>query len=309
MKRNTPDHWKMDDFASRLGICLAQAVGHLEMLFHLTAKQAIHGDIGKMPNASIAKKSGWDGDSEKFIEALIGSKWLDRCIISRLIVHDWHEHCDDATKKAVQRSGIEFKKPISTIPDNGGQRRTEPDTQSDNGVLPSLAQPCPAMPSHAMPVGDQLTIPREEMKLVDGQAPTPMMRIAVDMAQEFCIRIPGTSRSSTVEFAEFFKAKLEHLAANNRDETERIWAAIRDPQRDRSEVNTVNKLFKFWQFCGLEERSYDTAGNGRKSAYTQTARRPVTGGDAWGDAERYDGRNVPYLDHATGQIVTPATAG
>lgn len=142
MKRNAPEHWKMDAFATKLGVCLAQAVGHIEMLFHLTAKQSPHGNIGKMPDAHIAKKCGWDGDPSLFIAALVECRWVDVCSQQRLIVHDWHEHCDDATKKSVSRSETPFLRPISTVPENGGQCPTE----SDKICLPSLALPSPAKP-------------------------------------------------------------------------------------------------------------------------------------------------------------------
>lgn len=151
MKRNTPDHWKMDDLVNILDIGLAQAVGHMELLFHLTAKQAMHGNIGKISNATIAKKCGWAGDPDTFINALIKSKWLDACSHERLIVHDWHEHCDDATKKAVARSGIDFSRPKTPMPDNGGQSLPPLDTQADKNCLPSLAKPSPALPSLALP--------------------------------------------------------------------------------------------------------------------------------------------------------------
>lgn len=142
MKRNTPDHWKMDALATKLGICIAQAVGHMEMLFHLTAKQAPHGNIGKMPNTHIAKKCGWEGDPEEFISALVECRWLDFCSQQRLIVHDWHDHCDDATKKSVSRSETPFFRPIPAVTENGGQCPPK----SDEICLPSLAKPSLAKP-------------------------------------------------------------------------------------------------------------------------------------------------------------------
>lgn len=146
MKRNTPEHWKMDELVDLLQIGLAQAVGHIELLFHLTSKQAIHGNIGKMSNSIIARKCGWTGDHEIFVKALIKARWVDECIEQRLIVHDWHEHCDDATRKAVQRSGIDFFRPKTTVSDSVRQCPTEPASQSDKICLPSLAKPSLAKP-------------------------------------------------------------------------------------------------------------------------------------------------------------------
>lgn len=144
----------MDDLINVLGIGLAQAVGHMELLFHLTAKQAMHGNIGKIPNATIAKKCGWEGDPDTFINGLVKAKWLDECSNQRLIVHDWHEHCDDATKKAVVRSGIAFFRPNTPVADNGGQNLPKSASEADKICLPSLAQPSQglAKPSLAQPL-------------------------------------------------------------------------------------------------------------------------------------------------------------
>lgn len=78
--------------------------------------------------------------------------------------------------------------------------------------------------------------------------------VASEMAQEFWFKIPGMTKSSVPEFFEHFKAKLDWLDANGRDETETIWKGIRDPQRDRGAMNNVNKLFLFWKHCGLEDK-------------------------------------------------------
>ena len=258
MKRNTPDHWKITLFAKKLGICKAQAVGHMEMLFHLVAKQAIHGNIGKMPDDHIAEMCGWEGDAKVFIDALVESRWLDTCSHERLIVHDWHEHCDDATKKAVIRSEKPFFKPVTCDSENGGQRRTT----ADNGVLPSLAKPSLAKPSLAKPnQADDGGLKNENYGQPKPNLPTlqPSPEESC-MAQEFWTLIPGIVKSSVPEFAAVFKAKLEWLEANGRGaEKAKIWAEIRNPKRDREVVNTTNKMFKFWPGCGLDTSQPDPA--------------------------------------------------
>lgn len=151
MKRNTPEHWKMEMLSSILSIKLPHAVGLMEMLFHLTAKQAMHGNIGKIPNDIIAKKCGWDGDADELVNALAKSRWLDECAVERFIVHDWEEHCDDATRKAVTRSGKPFCKPVRILADNVGQCPASPEANLDNVCLPSQAMPSQAMPEPSPP--------------------------------------------------------------------------------------------------------------------------------------------------------------
>lgn len=154
MKRNTPEHWKTELLMEKLNVCLAQAVGHLELLFHLTAKQSPRGDIGKMPNTIIARKCGWQGDPDTFIQALVECKWLDENSFYRLLVHDWEDHADDSVKKALKakelqvitgKEDITYENASGKIPESSGKI-------PENSGLPCLALPSLALPSLALPL-------------------------------------------------------------------------------------------------------------------------------------------------------------
>lgn len=294
MKRNTPDHWKMSRLARILKIPLPHAVGLMEMLFHLTAKQAIHGNIGKIPDDIIAEKCGWLGDAAQFVEALVEARWLDRCKNERYVVHDWAEHCDDAVKKAVTRSGIEFYSPVQISADNGGQVPTDSGPQVESVCLPSLA-----MPSLISDSGEKTKVDHGYRPAAIGTPPQTMEQVAADLARDFWFNIPGTSKPHVPEFTTEFLAKLRWLEANGRDDTEHIRACISNPKRDKAAAKSIGTMFKFWQFCGIDG---DKA-NGKQRT------RAVTGGDEWGDRDRYDGRNVRVLDPTTGELCLPAAAG
>jgi len=135
MKRGTPDHPKTHGLAAALGVGVPQAVGHLEILWHWTAKFAPQGDVGRWADVDIERAAMWTGEPGALVRALVASRYLDACQQHRLVVHDWHEHADDGTKKALQRKGLKF---VRTTADNGGQRRTF----SENGGLP-LPEPVP----------------------------------------------------------------------------------------------------------------------------------------------------------------------
>lgn len=114
MKRGAPSHPKTMMLAMLLGVPLAQAVGHLEMLWHFTAQFSSDGDVGRWSNAIVAQKSGWDGDPEKFINALLeanggtgGEAFLERTE-NALLIHDWASHCDDGTHLSLARAGKLF---------------------------------------------------------------------------------------------------------------------------------------------------------------------------------------------------------
>ncbi len=124
----------------------------------------------------------------------------------------------------------------------------------------------------------------------------PLEKVAADMATDFQFDIPGRSRPMLDELRENFLAKLRWLQAHGRDETELIWKKIREPTRDRTQVTTINQMFKFWQYCGLEESSHDAARTGKRPPHPSAAKRPVPGGDGSGnDAKRYDGSRVKVL--------------
>lgn len=114
MKRGATDHPKTKRLARTLGIGLAQAVGHLELLWHWTARYAPAGDIGRYDDAEIAEGCAWEGDPATFIAALLACPWVDASETHRLVVHDWPEHADDAVHRALARACERFSD--GTIP-------------------------------------------------------------------------------------------------------------------------------------------------------------------------------------------------
>ena len=95
---------KMKRLCRNLDIRTYQAVGILESLWHLTANETPQGDIGKLSNEDIALAIDWIGDEDKLIQSLVVSGWLDSSTIHRLIVHDWHQHADDAVDNRLARA-------------------------------------------------------------------------------------------------------------------------------------------------------------------------------------------------------------
>ena len=132
MKRGCPRHPKVADLALRLGIPKYSAVGLLEMLWHFAAEFSPRGDIGRHSDAVIAESIEWSGDPEILLAALIETHWVDPVELpDRLVLHDWHNHCDDYTKKKVKGLGVEFA--------------------SLQKILDNSRKVSPALPSHALP--------------------------------------------------------------------------------------------------------------------------------------------------------------
>ena len=127
MKRGTTQVVKFKKLCKSLGLPPYAVVGVLESLWHMTARETPRGDVGKLTNEEIAIGIDWDGDPDVLVGALIENKWLDASDRYRLIVHDWHIHADDTTKKAIERSGETFCAHEPDCPDISRQIPTNPD--------------------------------------------------------------------------------------------------------------------------------------------------------------------------------------
>ena len=163
MKRGTPTHPKTLLLAHTLGIPVYSAVGLLESLFHFVARYARNGDVGRWPDSAIAEALGWDGDATQLVEALAGVGWLDASAEHRYVLHDWHEHADDSTKKLLKKRGEVFAS--SPGPEKSGKVRKSPEKDRQPEPKPepkpepfgtANALPCPS-PSGDLPSGSKLS--------------------------------------------------------------------------------------------------------------------------------------------------------
>lgn len=108
MKREAHGHTKMKRLCKRLSLPLWGGVGIMESLWALTAKEAPQGDVGKLSNEDIALGIDWDRDPKELIDALTFARWIDPSQAHRLVIHDWHEHSDDALDMKLARSGKRY---------------------------------------------------------------------------------------------------------------------------------------------------------------------------------------------------------
>ena len=104
MKREAINHTKMKRLCRRLNIHAWQAVGLLESLWHLTARETPRGDIGKLSDDDIAIGIDYHGDAVDMLAALVDCRWLDVHPDHRLLVHHWPDHCDDSVNMKLARA-------------------------------------------------------------------------------------------------------------------------------------------------------------------------------------------------------------
>ena len=94
----------MKRLCRRMDIPLWQAVGIMEMLWQVTAREAPRGDIGKLSDEDIALALDYRGDESALIDHLVAAGWIDRDPSHRLVIHDWYDHADDAVHMRIARS-------------------------------------------------------------------------------------------------------------------------------------------------------------------------------------------------------------
>lgn len=78
------------------------------MLWQFTSDYCPNGGIGKFTDEQIAQAVDWRKPPEQLITALVESKWLDKNVHHRLVVHDWAEHCEDSVHARLARAGEYF---------------------------------------------------------------------------------------------------------------------------------------------------------------------------------------------------------
>ena len=108
MKREALQHTKIKRLCRRMNIPLWQAVGLLETLWHVTARETPCGDIGKLTDEHIALALDFRGNETEMIENLIACGWLDRDEAHRLVIHDWFDHAEDSIHMKLARRGEFF---------------------------------------------------------------------------------------------------------------------------------------------------------------------------------------------------------
>lgn len=162
MKRGTPTHLKTSRVGRRLGLPKYGAVGVLECLWHLTAENALAGNIGRHANEEIAIAVDWESEPDDLISALVECGWLDEHPEHRLLVHDWPQHCEDGVHLELARAreyfadGSEPKLTRLSAKERESIERFYTSARQAHDVrtasaLPSRSDPSPSEPDQADP--------------------------------------------------------------------------------------------------------------------------------------------------------------
>jgi hypothetical protein len=140
--RAVPDHPKFAHLKALLGLGKGATLGYLEAVWHFTGRFTPQGDIGKYSDSQIENWVEWPGEAGELIAAMVEAKWIDRDDVHRLLVHDWHQHADKATKNALGRAEKKFCAPtVRTESIPGTDPVRTPDIKLGN--MSRLPEPVP----------------------------------------------------------------------------------------------------------------------------------------------------------------------
>lgn len=91
IEQGTLTHRKTLRLKGLLGIGVAQAVGHLTMLWVWAASSTKDGSLAGMTPTEIAEVSGWAGEPADFLAAMIDAGYIDEAP-GGFRLHDWAEN-------------------------------------------------------------------------------------------------------------------------------------------------------------------------------------------------------------------------
>lgn len=154
------NHVKLKRLASRLSVSRPTALGHLAYLWNYAGDCRMDGSLTGLQDEDIELAAEWEGKAGAFVEACIGSGFIDRDNDGTRI-HDWDDWCPEYVKKRRSRrkdKGLRSKTADNgcraadngrhCLP-NGGQRLPEPgraEPSRENTPKPPLPQAAESPP-------------------------------------------------------------------------------------------------------------------------------------------------------------------
>ena len=119
IEQGTLTHRKTLRLKGLLGIGVAQAVGHLTMLWVWAASSTKDGSLAGMTPTEIAEVSGWAGEPADFLAAMIDAGYIDEAP-GGFRLHDWAENTGQIEVEARREAARERQRKSES-----GQRRPQ----------------------------------------------------------------------------------------------------------------------------------------------------------------------------------------
>lgn len=206
-------HHKTRRLKRVLGISVAQAVGHMAMLWTWALDAAPDGDLSAFDPIDIAEQLDWDGDPQVLLDGMALAGFLDKGDVGP-VIHDWHEYGGKLTDK--RRSDAERKRVSRGRPVD--VRRTGADVHSPSvGRRGNSTVHDSTVPNHVHAHSDEraLVVPFEE-------GPYPMA--SEDVAPKGAAKKRAAPRrAGPGRFDEWWQVYPRHIA---RKDAEVAWASL-----------------------------------------------------------------------------------
>lgn len=207
MKPQLLGHYKLDDLARALAIPVPHAIGTLELLWLMAARQdgedAIEGVLRGATPDKIARFVRWEGDAAALVDALVRVGFLDRDSDGALRVHDWQDHRPAYLNDRARKIKRENKRP--EIPGTSGNIPEPPGT---SGKIQPSASPPSALPEENPPVtAGAVTSPqpgtptREQVDAIYAAYPRRRQRESARKAIARAVTALARERGTTVDQA------------------------------------------------------------------------------------------------------------
>jgi hypothetical protein len=139
-------HAKLLLAARDLGISVSHMRGIMTSIWHVTASHHPQGDIGSYSNEELEVAIDTGLDIERVVEVLVARRLLDAHPEVRLVVHDWHDHCETWVRKRVERNKV--KKNWRFYSQDG----STPEPGDGGTARPAQTPPAPTPPAEQLPV-------------------------------------------------------------------------------------------------------------------------------------------------------------
>lgn len=134
INQGTLTHRKTLRLKSLLGIGVAQAVGHLTMLWIWAADGTKDGSLAGLTPTEIAEVSGWAGNAEDFVAALVDAGYIDKTPTG-LQLHQWAENTGQQEREAKREAARERQRRFQE------RKRAARATEAQNAEESKLPEP------------------------------------------------------------------------------------------------------------------------------------------------------------------------
>ncbi|MDP9378756.1 MAG: hypothetical protein M3Q29_01150 [Chloroflexota bacterium] len=162
-------HPKTRKAARQLDVSIPTVMGHLHLMWHWALDYAQDGDLTAFQPADIADAAMWEGDPDRFVNALkdcgIGQSagFLEDTEDGQLVIHDWYDYAGKLIEK--RKADAARKRSLRQAENVHQQSEGRPEdihrtAQVPNRTTPNRTQPDSTVPGDSAPDEPDARLPQ-----------------------------------------------------------------------------------------------------------------------------------------------------